>query len=238
MPVKRVVSFSLWGSNTLYCDGALKNLRAMREFYPDWLMRVYYGRYQDAKTQAWVDVPEDTLKALTDGGAEIVKMGQTFAELGLYWRFHAAFDDEATDAMLVRDADSMFTRREVDAVNEWIASGLPFHVIRDNESHATTILGGTWGCRPQWLGPTGKRFADDFKVRFQTWIQILQPEWKHPRGPYCGSDQNFLHKLIWPLVREGRHLAHIRAGMPHLRYTPTDRELPPLTDGHYVGMVC
>jgi hypothetical protein len=35
----------------------------------------------------------------------------------------------------------------VAAVNEWLNSSLPFHIMRDHPDHGTYILGGMWGAR-------------------------------------------------------------------------------------------
>jgi len=34
--------FSLWGNNSLYCDGAVWNAVEREKFYPDWNCRFYY----------------------------------------------------------------------------------------------------------------------------------------------------------------------------------------------------
>jgi len=38
----RVISYSLYGSNPRYTDGAISNAKLMKEIYPGWDMRVYY----------------------------------------------------------------------------------------------------------------------------------------------------------------------------------------------------
>jgi hypothetical protein len=40
-----------------------------------------------------------------------------------------------------------FSEREVAAVQQWMMSDLPFHIMRDHPQHKTTILGGMWGAR-------------------------------------------------------------------------------------------
>ena len=55
--------------------------------------------------------------------------------------------DPSVDLMVSRDLDSRLTTREQAAVQEWIDTGLAFHVMRDNPFHGTEILGGMWGAR-------------------------------------------------------------------------------------------
>ena len=50
---------------------------------------------------------------------------------GLFWRFYA-FDDPTVNVVMVRHVDSPFTLRERLVVEDWLASELPFHVIRDH----------------------------------------------------------------------------------------------------------
>ena len=55
--------------------------------------------------------------------------------------------DPQVDVMVSRDLDSRLTTREQAAVQEWLDTGLAFHVMRDNPHHGTEILGGMWGAR-------------------------------------------------------------------------------------------
>ena len=64
----------------------------------------------------------------------------------MLWRFLPVLDP-SVDLMVSRDLDSRLTTREQAAVQEWIDTGLAFHVMRDNPQHGTEILGGMWGAR-------------------------------------------------------------------------------------------
>jgi len=218
MPSKKIISFALWGTNPLYVDGAVWNAEHRAEFYPDWICRFYHDD----------TVPKQALDRIAATGAEMRVMGQTTDVLGMYWRFHPMFDDQDIERFIVRDTDSKFTKREVAMVDEWIASGKPFHIIRDCESHATQILGGTWGSIP------GVVFDLERKIGF--WFTRLTPDTRNPRGLFHGSDQIFLGKFVWPVIRLN-HIAHVRANMPHLKYMGNEIEVPNPEDGHYIGMV-
>ena len=39
---KRVISYSLYGSNARYIDGAIVNVELMPNIYPDWEIYIYY----------------------------------------------------------------------------------------------------------------------------------------------------------------------------------------------------
>ena len=64
----------------------------------------------------------------------------------MLWRFLPVLDPQV-DVMVSRDLDSRLTTREQAAVQEWLHTGLAFHVMRDNPMHGTEILGGMWGAR-------------------------------------------------------------------------------------------
>lgn len=217
--MKNVISFALWGKNTLYVDGAIWNAEHREEFYPGWVCRFYHDD----------SVPKKALKKIADTGAEMRLMGATTDVLGMYWRFQPMFDDPEITRFIVRDTDSKFSQREVNMVNQWIATGKPFHIIRDNEVHCVQILGGTWGAIAGCIPGLDKKMS--------LWLSGLQPNSENPRGLFHGTDQMFLTHFIWPEILDN-HCAHIRANMPHLRYTRYDIEVPDPEDGHYVGMVC
>ena len=65
---------------------------------------------------------------------------------GMLWRFLPVLDP-TVDLMVSRDLDSRLTTREQTAVEDWLNTGLAFHVMRDNPQHGTEILGGMWGAR-------------------------------------------------------------------------------------------
>lgn len=217
--MKRVISFSLWGENPLYVEGMLRNAEDAKKFYPGWVVRCYLGD----------KVPVYAREALINAGVEIVLKPSEYDCLGLYWRFSPMFDDPEVERFIVRDSDSRFTQREVDAVNYWIESGKPFHIIRDCESHGMLILGGTWGAIPGCV--------PNFSEKLSLWLQNLRPEVNNPRGKFHGTDQEFLSWFVWPKIYDN-HVAHVRAGIPKIKFTINDIDLPELTDGHYVGMVC
>ena len=219
MPNKKIISFALWGTNPLYVDGAMWNAEHSKDFYPDWKCRFYHDD----------TVPTPALQFIADTGAEMRPMARTTDVLGMFWRFHPMFDDWEIERFIVRDTDSKFTNREVKMVNEWIESKKPFHIVRDCESHATQILGGTWGAIPGCI--------KDFEEKIGFWFTQIRPDGANPRGLFHGSDQLFLGRFVWPIIKNN-HCAHVRANMPHLKYSGNEIEVPDPEDKHYIGMVC
>jgi hypothetical protein len=221
--MKKIISYALWGNQKLYVNGAISNIINRDKFYPGWICRFYVDETTLPKTV--ID------KILTFPNVEVIHMGHAEDVLGMFWRFRPLFDDPEIERFLVRDTDSQPTKREADAVNEWIESGLPFHIIRDNHYHGTHILGGTWGAVPGILPDTEKKIEEFL-------LTVKETKSQHPTRKYHGADQFFLSQVVWPVIKDN-HLAHVRADEPGLLLTGKERILPPLEEGgHFVGMPC
>ena len=93
-----------------------------------------YQFIQDTfRSYSYVDVCNAT-KALESLGFNL----NVFPRL---WRFLPVLDPNVA-VMLSRDADSLVSEREADAVNEWIKSGTSLHVMRDHGLHCISMLAG------------------------------------------------------------------------------------------------
>lgn len=163
-----VISFSLWGDDAAFFNGALENVRLAKTLYPDWTCFCFIS----------LKSPKEWSLALDEAGAQIhfrpIHKGDWE---GLFWRFEPIFDP-FVDRTIVRDCDSRVNPREVAAVNEWLRSGKSFHVMRDHYEHNVPIMGGMFGSA-QWY-----RFGE------------LMSQWTDYSAKGC--DQKFLGELIWP----------------------------------------
>ena len=133
---KKVISFSLYGKRPMYTMGAVANARHANRAYPGWICRFYVAD----------DVPKGIVSRLLAHGAEVVNMGQRFGHEAMFWRLFAAFEPE-NEIVIFRDSDSRFTKCELVMVNDWLASGKKFHVMRWDYSHDVSVMGGLWGLR-------------------------------------------------------------------------------------------
>jgi hypothetical protein len=104
---------------------------------------------------------------------------------GPTWRF-LAWDDPQAHRILFRDTDSIISRREAGAVDEWIASGKRFHMMRDNPSHTELLLAGLWGVVGGSLPP--------LKQLMQRFLSV-------PLESVHFADQYFLRQYVWPHAR-------------------------------------
>jgi hypothetical protein len=98
------------------------------------------------------------------------------------WRFQALADQDF-DVVLSRDADARLTHRERIAHEEFLASGLDFHIMKDH--------------------PTGHNYqisAGMFAARTRA-IPADLHETEAARNYYT-QDQDWLAAYIWPLIKD------------------------------------
>lgn len=192
---KKLISFSLYGAEARYCEGAVLNVEAARAIYPGFICRFYIDE----------QVPDHVRARLQASGAELVPMGvagaratgQDAVELpGMMWRF-LALDDPEAEIVLMRDADSLISERERIFVETWLASGLDFHVVRDWYTHSELILAGTFAARAGRLPPIQAEIELFIEKRRRL---ALESRW---------VDQIALRERLWPAVRD-RTLTHDR----------------------------
>jgi len=169
----RIISYSLYGDRPMYLQGMVENARLAAQFYPNWHVRVYC---EDS-----IDTRE--LEAL---GCQIHRMGKSFGQAGMFWRFLPAWD-RGTSFVIFRDADSRLGPREAAAVNAWLDSGLACHAMHDHQHHLSIpLMGGMWGI----MG----NFLPSFLL-----AKCVEVYSGHAEK---GRDSLFLAKEIWPFVRE------------------------------------
>ncbi|MGV8137967.1 MAG: hypothetical protein AB2L20_22380 [Mangrovibacterium sp.] len=173
--MKKIISFSLWGDNPKYTLGALENARLIPEIYGEG----WHGRFYCSGT-----VPAGILSQLaTIPWVDVVETDQSGDWRGLFWRFYPASDPEV-DVVLSRDVDSRLSKREKDAVGEWLSSDKKFHIMRDHPYHCVPILGGMWGAKKGAL-PEMRKYIDEYE-----------------KGNYWQTDQEFLQKIVYPLIKD------------------------------------
>jgi hypothetical protein len=180
-----VISMSLYGSDTRYTTGAIRNAQLAQQHFPDWQLWLYIDSSDSPRYGA---VPSSVVSRLVELGAFIhyVTPQEDFIP-PMMWRFLVA-DDPAVDRFIVRDVDSRLTRRDAAAVGAWIRSGRPFQCIRDHPSHAGfAVSGGLWGGRA----------PDLRRILRRSWAAMM-------RGLPDGylNDMNFLNNVIWPRIEK------------------------------------
>jgi hypothetical protein len=170
--MKKIISFCLWGDDTKYTIGAIRNAELAEEYYPDWICRFYVGK----------SVPSEIIETLAKKkNTEIITMEQEGDWTGMFWRFYPASEPDV-DVMISRDTDSRLGSREKLAVDEWLKGDKDFHIMRDHPHHGTEILGGMWGVRNGVI-PNMKQMISDYV-----------------KGNFWQVDQNFLRDMVYPVI--------------------------------------
>lgn len=176
--MKKVLSVCLWGNLPIYNIGAIRNAYLCKNFYPNFEYWIYIHK---------PSVPENTINELLkrDNVKIIFKDDDLNNCSPMSWRFES-IDDNDVEIMLSRDIDTMILEREVVATNEWIQSGKSFHIMRDHPHHNGWYI-----------------FAGLFSTRkintIPSWIDLLN---KKEYIKYRESDQDFLNKYIYPLIKD------------------------------------
>ncbi len=166
---KKIVSFSLYGNQPLYIEGALRNADLIPDVYQGWVARFYVSD----------EISQSVVQRLENAGAQVQRAKRRGTFDGTFWRFLAAGDNDV-QAVVFRDTDSRPSRREFSAVEQWLASGKSLHIMRDHPEHRVIIMAGMWGC----LGGA----IPDMEALIDQWGL-----WERK-----GVDQVFLREVIYP----------------------------------------
>lgn len=170
--MNKVITFSLWGEDPKYCEGAIQNAILAKEIYPDWECLFYI----DGKT-----TPPEYYFHLTAMDNVIAREMPSNMEgwKGMFARFLPASEPDV-DVFISRDCDSRLSRREAYAVNEWLDSSYLIHAIRDHPFHTAPILGGLWGAKKDGI-PEMTQLIDEWN---------MEDRWQ--------TDQELLRDKVWP----------------------------------------
>ena len=206
--MKKLICYSLWGTDKLYNFGMLENVILSETIYPDWIVRIYYGSCD----------PLILSKLKTFRYVELIEMDLENLLSNSMWRFLPAFNEDCI--MLFRDADSRISMDEKNAVDEWLKSDKDFHIMRDNIAHRPKIMGGLWGCRNGILIPLKNTFQEYFK---------------RVRGSKLdryGVDQIFLRDVVYPYIYSN---SFVHASPVQRKYEPHAKDFPTRISKNFMG---
>lgn len=188
---QKVVSYSFFGSKeSSFYKGIAVNAELVAKMYPGWIMRTYHNIGPDdiEGTKYLCSLscrnPHLDLCYIKDLERTFTHLSLTY---GTMWRF-LVMGDVTVDVFALRDLDATIYQREVDAVNEWLASNKTFHVMRDHSGHYDNILAGMWG-------------AKNTNGNVQQMQSLLHKMLEQSSKGYKSLDQDLLKKIIWPLAK-------------------------------------
>jgi len=182
-----VFSFSLYGDQDKYTKGMVRNCDMIKERFPDAIVYIYIAS----------DVPSFYRELLASySNVKLIPVERNEGSSNMYDRF-LTIDDESTDIMFVRDADSRVHERDACCIEDFIKENKALHIIRDNKNHNRRIMGGMFGIR---------------KSLFPYSMANLIKEWQQTHtdiNTRYGSDQRFLADIIYPRFKNSM-LVHDR----------------------------
>jgi hypothetical protein len=171
--MKQLIAYSLYGNQERYTIGAIKNAILATRHFKGYTLRFYIG----------ASVPESIKQTL-----QLFPHVQLVEEQGpedhraKLWRFQALADPEF-DIVLSRDADARLTHRERIAHEEFLASGLDFHIMKDHPTgHDYKISAGMFAARTKAI-PADLNETEEAR-------------------DYYTADQDWLAAHIWPLIKD------------------------------------
>jgi hypothetical protein len=208
---RRYLAYSFYGTRSVDRDELIKvmTLLKRRDFYWGWGVLLYIRS----------DVPDATLDAIIKVGfpveiylVDIQGECSHLAKDPMIWRGHFSMILEHVDRFVSRDADSIIWAREWHAVQEWIASGLNFHLMRDhNNGHDNAVMGGMWGA------------VNNALPNMEELVKANYPAWTR-------NDQDFYAAKMYPTMLD-QQLGHDSQNC--LRYLALP--FPDPTWIHFVG---
>jgi hypothetical protein len=176
-------------SQGTFFDGFIPSVvRAFRAAWaPEWELWIHTDlRVQELPSFAFLK------KCYSAGMLHIMPSGEAQTLCGsMLWRVDPILRCDRVDWVVCRDVDSLPMHRDRKMVEEAIANRAVAHAILDSESHSGPLMGGmtAWSVECAPLFAKANRVGIDFN--------------RH------GSDQQFLNRELWPLVK-GRTLIHQR----------------------------
>jgi len=171
MRFDKAISFCLFNDIPKYSVGMKRNAELAPKVYPDWSVVIFHNG----------TVPRELMEELMDLGCVFIDRSEA-DEAPMFSRF---LINDLADRWIVRDTDCRLNGREVVAVNEWIKSGMKYHVMRDDIAHKRPIQGAMWGGYK-----TGLNMEEELRVFG-----------KADNGAW-GADEDFLCDVLWPRIKD------------------------------------
>lgn len=167
-----VFSFCIYGNQLKYTEGLIRNLQQIQTYYPQF--------------ETWITVGSDTPKDYIEKyksfpNTKLIISSETGGRLMAYRFF--PIDDPQVDLMIIRDADSRFTRRDNWCIYKFLESSYSIFTIRDHMWHEKEMMGGQWGMRKI----SGLNLQEKYNEFKQTYKSL----------DAYSSDQDFIREYIY-----------------------------------------
>ena len=212
---KKYISFSLWGSSRLYCEGAIENIACAKKYLPDFICRFYVAE----------DCP--ALAVLQQLDCEVVVMPNQKGidrtndkwvwqadHVAMFWRYFVIDEMHDGDVVIFRDCDSRISERDKFVIEDWLKRPECVHRIAENDSHHNSFcMGGMWGIKGgELLGVCNAicEWVEYYKNVNHPWIFVDLEFNTNVLAPAIGHKTiGYGHKLEIPLLPLNEDETHI-----------------------------
>jgi len=175
--VEKLFSFTLYGSNSLYTNGAIKNATLIPKIFgPSYKARFYV-----------IDIDQSIINTLRSLNAEVIEMKNHPNNLMKDYKFFRFLAIKEDNIVFFRDCDSIVSWREKIMINEFLSSNKKLHIIRDHPNHKEHIMAGLFG-----INKCG--------IPNHLLLELINQSNLKDINKY-NVDQLFLAKFIYPLFK-------------------------------------
>jgi hypothetical protein len=175
---KKIISYSLFGTNKKYYVGAEKNIKINKELLPDWETVIYY--HEKMTDIEYINYLK-TLGAKTIDISNVIIGEKESIHFPYFWRFLTFLTNNIS---LVRDLDSRISKREVDYINIWLKNKKEYFIIRDHPWQSP-VPSGLFGINGM---------ISSFENHLHEYIKNSDLRW--------GTDQDILYEYILNIPKE------------------------------------
>ena len=176
--LEKLFSFTLYGKNPLYTEGAIKNaIQIPKIFGSDWKVRFYV-----------IDISQEIINKLRSLKAEVIEMQDNEYNVMKDYKFFRFLAVKRDNIVFFRDCDSIVSYREKIMINEFLSSNKKLHIIRDHPNHKEHIMAGLFGINKCGI-PT------------ELVVELINQSNLKDINKY-NVDQLFLAKFIYPLFKK------------------------------------
>lgn len=178
--MKKVISFTLYGSIPKYCIGAIKNAEIAQKLFPDFFCIFYLDS----------TVPEKIVSRLKGfSNSQIRYINCESIPLRMYR--YLAIDEPDVELFISRDTDSRLSLREKSVIDNWIKGDKNYILIKDNPFYHRTpeMLAGMWGMK--------KIYGFSMRSMIFEWME----KYSINDLSDVSLDQKFLSDVMYPKIQ-------------------------------------
>jgi len=176
--IEKVFSFTLYGSNPLYTEGAIRNaIQIPKIFGNEYTVQFYV-----------IDIEQSVIDRLRSLKAKVIEMKNHPLNKMKDYKFFRFLAIKEDNIVFFRDCDSIVSYREKIMINEFLSSNKKLHIIRDHPNHKEHIMAGLFG-------------FNKCGIPNHLLLELINQSNLKDINQY-NVDQLFLAKFIYPLFKK------------------------------------